>query len=105
MVAERVGFEPTVQETCTPVFETGTLNHSDTSPGRLRKFNAKACIVKKVHSEGERRTSAGDRFGEGRRAVTPPPQVRQDCLAGVAAGNACDKATGPYPPTREVETL
>ncbi len=32
VVAERVGFEPTVQETCTPVFETGTLNHSDTSP-------------------------------------------------------------------------
>ena len=42
MMAERVGFEPTVHETCTPVFETGTLNHSDTSPLRKarRKFTA-----------------------------------------------------------------
>ncbi len=32
VVAERVGFEPTVPQNGTPVFETGTLNHSDTSP-------------------------------------------------------------------------
>ena len=32
LVAERVGFEPTVPQNGTPVFETGTLNHSDTSP-------------------------------------------------------------------------
>ena len=31
LLAERVGFEPTVP--CgTPVFETGTIDHSDTSP-------------------------------------------------------------------------
>ena len=30
-VAEKVGFEPTVGLT-TPVFKTGTINHSDTSP-------------------------------------------------------------------------
>ena len=49
-MAERVGFEPTVHETCTPVFETGTLNHSDTSPLRKtrRKFTAMPTIVKKA---------------------------------------------------------
>ena len=31
-MAERVGFEPTVAYT-TPLFESGTFNHSDTSPG------------------------------------------------------------------------
>jgi hypothetical protein len=30
-VAERVGFEPTLAET-RPLFESGTINHSDTSP-------------------------------------------------------------------------
>ena len=60
-MAERVGFEPTVQETCTPVFETGTLNHSDTSPrmGTLRKFTVTAAIVKKAHSKGQNRSSDG----------------------------------------------
>ena len=31
ILAEKVGFEPTVGLT-TPVFKTGTINHSDTSP-------------------------------------------------------------------------
>ena len=31
LVAERVGFEPTLAET-RPLFESGTINHSDTSP-------------------------------------------------------------------------
>src|SRR5690606_4335902 len=31
--AEEVGFEPTVPETGTPVFETGPFNHSGTPPG------------------------------------------------------------------------
>ena len=54
LVAERVGFEPTVHETCTPVFETGTLNHSDTSPLRKarRKFTAMPTIVKKAVNQG-----------------------------------------------------
>lgn len=30
--AEEVGFEPTVPETGTPVFETGPFNHSGTPP-------------------------------------------------------------------------
>ena len=53
-MAERVGFEPTVHETCTPVFETGTLNHSDTSPRRKarRKFTAMQTIVKKAVNRG-----------------------------------------------------
>ncbi len=53
-MAERVGFEPTVHETCTPVFETGTLNHSDTSPLRKarRKFTAMQTIVKKAVNRG-----------------------------------------------------
>ena len=32
MVAERVGFEPTVGYKPTPVFKTGAFNHSATSP-------------------------------------------------------------------------
>ena len=31
-VAERVGFEPTVRENRTPDFESGTFDHSATSP-------------------------------------------------------------------------
>ena len=61
-----MGFEPTVQETCTPVFETGTLNHSDTSPrrGTPRKFTAKAFIVKKARDKGVFRHSASYRRNE-----------------------------------------
>jgi hypothetical protein len=32
LLAERVGFEPTVAFKTTPLFESGTFNHSDTSP-------------------------------------------------------------------------
>src|SRR5262249_14254975 len=32
-VAEEVGFEPTVPQCGTPVFETGPFNHSGTPPG------------------------------------------------------------------------
>ncbi len=31
-VAEEVGFEPTATITAAPLFESGTLNHSDTPP-------------------------------------------------------------------------
>jgi hypothetical protein len=31
-MAERVGFEPTVTHNATPDFESGTFDHSDTSP-------------------------------------------------------------------------
>ena len=77
MLAERVGFEPTVHETCTPVFETGTLNHSDTSPLRKarRKFTAMPTIVKKAVNRGEI-TDSGLRSGvrTGRPSYTRPPQ-------------------------------
>lgn len=36
-LAEEVGFEPTVPETGTPVFETGPFNHSGTPPGYRRR--------------------------------------------------------------------
>ncbi len=32
-LAERVGFEPTLRYNRRPLFESGTMNHSDTSPG------------------------------------------------------------------------
>ncbi len=32
LLAEGVGFEPTVPYSGTPLFESGTLNHSDTLP-------------------------------------------------------------------------
>ena len=32
LVAERVGFEPTLRYKRRPLFESGTINHSDTSP-------------------------------------------------------------------------
>ena len=32
LLAERVGFEPTVRETRTPDFESGPFDHSGTSP-------------------------------------------------------------------------
>jgi hypothetical protein len=32
IVAERVGFEPTLRYYRRPLFESGTINHSDTSP-------------------------------------------------------------------------
>ena len=69
IVAERVGFEPTVHETCTPVFETGTLNHSDTSPLRKvrQKFTAKPTIVKKAVNR-ERDCGFGPTFGCAKRA-------------------------------------
>ena len=68
-MAERVGFEPTVHETCTPVFETGTLNHSDTSPLRKarRKFTAMQTIVKKAVNRG-RDYEFGPTFGCANRA-------------------------------------
>ena len=31
-MAERVGFEPTLRYSRRPLFESGTINHSDTSP-------------------------------------------------------------------------
>ena len=31
-MAERAGFEPALAETARPLFESGTMNHSDTSP-------------------------------------------------------------------------
>jgi hypothetical protein len=31
-LAERVGFEPTLRYNRRPLFESGTINHSDTSP-------------------------------------------------------------------------
>ena len=37
LVAERVGFEPTLAET-RPLFESGTINHSDTSPSLIIHF-------------------------------------------------------------------
>ena len=36
-LAERVGFEPTVTHNATPDFESGTFDHSDTSPGWINK--------------------------------------------------------------------
>jgi hypothetical protein len=42
MLAERVGFEPTVRHNRTPDFESGAFDHSATSPGsrvvRRRQF-------------------------------------------------------------------
>ena len=32
ITAERVGFEPTLRQKRRPLFESGTINHSDTSP-------------------------------------------------------------------------
>ena len=38
-MAERVGFEPTLRYKRRPLFESGTINHSDTSPkAKLRVF-------------------------------------------------------------------
>ncbi len=34
-ITERAGFEPAVPAKGTPVFETGSISHSDTSPGLL----------------------------------------------------------------------
>ena len=72
-----MGFEPTVHETCTPVFETGTLNHSDTSPLSKvrRKFTAMPTIVKKAINRGrdyELGLPSGVR--NGRPSYTRPPQ-------------------------------
>ena len=68
-MAERVGFEPTVHETCTPVFETGTLNHSDTSPLReaRQECTAMPTIVKKAVTRG-RDYGFGPTFGCANRA-------------------------------------
>lgn len=35
VLAERVGFEPTVQHNCTPDFESGAFDHSATFPALL----------------------------------------------------------------------
>ena len=34
-MAEEVGFEPTATIIAAPLFESGTLNHSDTPPGEI----------------------------------------------------------------------
>jgi hypothetical protein len=39
-VAERVGFEPTLQETCKPDFESGAFDHSATFPRRAALYRA-----------------------------------------------------------------
>src|SRR3989304_4899471 len=39
-LAERVGFEPTVTHNATPDFESGTFDHSDTSPKRINNNGA-----------------------------------------------------------------
>ena len=40
-LAERVGFEPTVRENRTPDFESGTFDHSATSPTQVRNVSRK----------------------------------------------------------------
>ena len=61
VVAERVGFEPTLAFT-RPLFESGTINHSDTSPPR-----------------GSRRSPEPDHrpgpVGQGRVAASGPPSL------------------------------
>jgi hypothetical protein len=41
VLAERVGFEPTVRENRTPDFESGTFDHSATSPTQVRNVSRK----------------------------------------------------------------
>jgi hypothetical protein len=38
-LAERVGFEPTLRYNRRPLFESGTINHSDTSPRSYSQAN------------------------------------------------------------------
>ncbi len=48
-MAERVGFEPTVRGYRTPDFESGSFDHSDTSPvGRGEIVVSETTIVKYV---------------------------------------------------------
>ena len=42
-MAERVGFEPTVRENRTPDFESGSFDHSDTSP-RISYTNKRSAL-------------------------------------------------------------
>ena len=39
LLAERVGFEPTVRENRTPDFESGPFDHSGTSPELVSNFH------------------------------------------------------------------
>ena len=48
LLAERVGFEPTVRENRTPDFESGTFDHSATSPSKpiiLAETESEKCVV------------------------------------------------------------
>ena len=42
-ITERAGFEPAVRLWRTPVFETGSISHSDTSPSSLFRISATEC--------------------------------------------------------------
>jgi hypothetical protein len=67
LLAERVGFEPTVP-CSTPDFESGTFDHSATSPGRKRLFpKDRDCIRTRLRSD----TLAG-RLDQGLSTFTPP---------------------------------
>ena len=49
-VTERAGFEPAVPLKGTPVFETGSINHSDTSPGTyIKRSYASLFLLSPVH--------------------------------------------------------
>ena len=49
LLAERVGFEPTVRENRTPDFESGAFDHSATSPGSFSR-GAKPEILTEVRA-------------------------------------------------------
>jgi hypothetical protein len=58
-MAERAGFEPALAETARPLFESGTMNHSDTSPFifsiaiiPVGRYIVKACYICLLKSEG-----------------------------------------------------
>ena len=53
ILAERVGFEPTVRCNRTPDFESGPFDHSGTSPGLSHCYRGRACGRPRVGDIGE----------------------------------------------------
>ena len=114
-----MGFEPMVHETCTPVFETGTLNplgHLSVKESAAKVYrNADYC--KEGRQPGARlRIQAYVRVCEpgalaihglrNRHCQVPVPlKIGKDCLAGVPARHASHESSRPDSTTREIQPL
>src|ERR1700749_1579263 len=100
ILAERVGFEPTVGGNPTPDFESGTFDHSATSPESV-VFLALLCKRQNYSRPAEKRKSLFEKSS--RLTVIPPASaspIRPCKATALAESSRCHRPAGnsPAPP-------